>query len=279
MGLLPHTEPAAGLRVGVLQARTSVRYGERLGVDGHRVPQAAAVDLPADLPARRSATAPTRGLDAGAQPVHGDQPRLRHVTSSCRRTTTWRRCVDALQFDDDRPDVLAAERGGDPLPVRAARRGPVGPGRGSRASTASSSGSTSERRAAPRRSSSTRRGCASSTTARSTRLRYLDGVFERLSTRCPTQHLGDRDLRPRRAVRRGPLLRPRADRAREGARGPLRRGARPLMAVRTADEGFVLRGESLPLRMLLRDTWRSRRSSPRCPGRTSTRGTGGRASA
>jgi len=30
------------------------------------------------------------------------------------------------------------------------------------------------------------------------------------------------------------------------------------MAVRTADEGFVLRGESLPLRMLLRDTWRSR---------------------
>jgi ABC-type polysaccharide/polyol phosphate export permease len=30
------------------------------------------------------------------------------------------------------------------------------------------------------------------------------------------------------------------------------------MAVRAADEGFVLRGESLPMRMLLRDTWRAR---------------------
>ncbi len=58
---------------------------------------------------------------------------------------------------------------------------------------------------------------------RSRRSRYLDGVIRRLFDRCP-RHLGDRDLRPRRAVRRGPLLRSRADHAREGARGSVRRG-------------------------------------------------------
>src|SRR5262249_16988123 len=38
------------------------------------------------------------------------------------------------------------------------------------------------------------------------------------------EHLGDRHVRPRRAVRRGPLLRARAGHAREGLRGPVRRG-------------------------------------------------------
>ncbi len=42
------------------------------------------------------------------------------------------------------------------------------------------------------------------------------------------EHLGDRHLGPRRALRRGQVLRPRAGDAREGARGPLRRGPRPL---------------------------------------------------
>ena len=42
----------------------------------------------------------------------------------------------------------------------------------------------------------------------------------------PGRHLADRHLRPRRAVRRGRLLRARADRAREGARGAVRRRSR-----------------------------------------------------
>ena len=169
MGLLPHTSPPE-VYASEYYKQDFRRYSRAARGRGDRVQAGAAVDLHADLPAAH-ARLPHRGagLDAGAQPAHGDQPRLRRLRADA---DPQRHGGDAAAARARRRAavVLAPERRRDPLPVRAPRRGPVASGRGSRASTASSRRLDDEAEPSrpSRASSSTRRGCASCTTARST---------------------------------------------------------------------------------------------------------------
>ena len=175
--------------------------------------------------------------------------------------------LDELEFDDDRPTFYLLNVGETHYPYALPDEDPSEWPRISR---------RARRLQAPRRRPRARRrrrarvlrpdaACASCTTARSTRSRYLDGVFARLFDLLPVEHLGDRHLRPRRAVRRGPLLRPRPDHAREGARGAVRRGDGPV-SERPADRARHARGATRWSRSARRRarrrrsrSWRARR--------------------
>ena len=180
------------------------------------------------------------GLDAGAQPVHGDQPRLRRLRADADPQRHGGDAADSSSSTTTRPSFYLLNVGEthypyalpdeDPSRVAADLRRPR------RLQAPRRRGRRADRRADA--SSSTRRGCASCTTARSRPSATSTACSRALFDLLPDEHVGDRHLRPRRALRRGPLLRPRAGHAREGARGPVRRGPRPLSRPRAApDDG------------------------------------------
>ena len=81
MGLLPHTSPPE-VYASEYYKQDFLRYSERLGVEGMEFKRLLpSIFLPTYL--RNDARLPHArdGLDAGAQPAHGHQPRLRHATS------------------------------------------------------------------------------------------------------------------------------------------------------------------------------------------------------
>ena len=85
---------------------------------------------------------PRAGVDAGAQPGDGAQPRLRRLRADADPQRHGRDARRGCASIADRPTLLPAERRRDPLPVRAAGRGSQRTGRASPACTASSSIST-----------------------------------------------------------------------------------------------------------------------------------------
>ena len=110
-----------------------------------------------------------------------DQPRLRQLRADAEAQRHGGDARRSCSFDERRAVLLPAQRRRDPLPVRAARRGPEQVAadlrRPRRLQAPRRRRRTTRRRHA---SSSTRRGCASCGRARSTPSSYLDGVFARL---------------------------------------------------------------------------------------------------
>jgi len=124
--------------------------------------------------------------------------------------------VDELSFDDERPSFHLLNVGETHYPYALADEDPSECGRGSRGSTACFA--TSTRTPPPNGDETEPREFFDQTQlaelqGRQVRaLEHLDGLFARLFDRLPFEYVGDRHLRPWRAIRRGPLLRPRADR-------------------------------------------------------------------
>ena len=235
MGLLPHASPPH-VYASEYYKQDFLRYTRAARDGGHGVQAAAAVAVPAHVPqARARLRDPRPGLDAGAQPVHADQPRLRLLRADAGRTTTWRRCSSSCSSTSERPSFWLLNVGETHYPyalpgedaderphisgvhgvfkhldeIRAEGEEPrefFDPAR-----------LTDAARAPGRRARVPRRGVRAAVRA------------------AAAEHVADRHLRPRRAVRRGRLLRPRADRAREGARGAVRRGPRWLTAPPAVD--------------------------------------------
>ena len=77
MGLLPHTSPSHVYASEYY--KRDIPYAERLGVPGVEFKKRAAIAVPPHVPAVGRVPHIGARLDAGAQPPHADQPRLRRV--------------------------------------------------------------------------------------------------------------------------------------------------------------------------------------------------------
>ena len=235
----PHRPPPAHhaperVRVGVLQGGLlQLQQAPRLEGHGHRLrrdgPLAVAPRLP---PGQARLRHPRARLAAGAEPEDRHQPLVRLVPAHGQ---SQRHGGDAPDHEVRRaaPALLPAQRRGDALPLREAGRGLLHVAADQRRERRLQEDERPDRREGERRGRGEvqrglpvlRPGQAGPAQGAPDRHRALPRRRLRAALRHGAEeHPHHRDRRPRRALRRGRLLRPRADHARQVLRGPLPRG-------------------------------------------------------